>query len=99
MSFTIQVEPVDPGREFSIKDLTLHHGECGGGLCSGKEEEEGLFHEWHIKCSRCYAKTRIEVSESGTSAIARTAIDGEQRAVDTCYGCPPAVVVLYQSTK
>jgi hypothetical protein len=98
MPFTIQVEPVELDRDFSIHQLTLHHGECGGGLISGDaiEKNAGL---WHIQCSRCGVMNAIHVSASGTSAVAKTAVDGEQRTVDHWKEYDSVVAVRYQKIK
>jgi hypothetical protein len=98
MPFTIHVEPAELDRDFSIHQLTLHHGECVGGLISGDAIRKNA-RLWYIQCSRCGVENAINVSASGTSAIAKTAVDGEQRTVDHLKGYDSVVAVRYQKIK
>jgi len=98
MQLTIQVEPVNPDQDFTLNQLKLHHGECGGGLIKGKDDGNKFF--WDIRCSRCGIINSIRITADGTAAIAKTAIDGEQRTInhDRDWG-GPVVAVRYQANK
>jgi hypothetical protein len=76
MVFTIQVsKSVDP--DFNATQLEMRHGECGGGKLSRSEQYGG----WHLTCSRCHVEATVRKSNSGSAAIAMTALDGKPRVI------------------
>lgn len=74
--FTIQVsKSVD--KDFIAVQLEMRHGECGG----GKIDHSSANDVWVLKCSRCHVEARVDVSTSGSSAIAMTSLDGKKRNI------------------
>ena len=87
--FTIEVAPVEGDQQFRVPDLTLYHGECGGGVLKGDSDFQVY---WTRNCQRCGMMTRIQVSDIGTALLARTAIDGKQRAIEWYTKYPGPVI-------
>lgn len=76
--FTIQVkEPKKP--DFQASDLSLFHGECGGGAIN---KETSYPDYWVLVCTRCHTKALVNVSAKGTAAISMTALDGKARPIE-----------------
>ena len=75
MAFTITVHKKVAEEDFGLKDLDLRHDECMGGRIEATSEGD----VWSLKCHRCNVSTRIWVSEAGSVALMKTAVDGSRR--------------------
>ncbi len=83
MDFTIEVKGRGKEEEFKFGDLELFHKECIGGHIV--HEYVKANNHWKLTCMRCDVCCHIAVSNDGTTAIVKTAIDGEKKAVKSLW--------------
>jgi hypothetical protein len=81
--FTIGVGIVPENANVGFGDLVLSHLECGSGRIVQREDYHGRW--WYLKCSRCSSNVQLDPSSGTTGAIALTAADGRERALEDNY--------------
>lgn len=84
MSATIEVTARRADEDFSVTDLELFHGGCGGKLViAGRDNRTGW---WDLQCKRCGANGGIHSGDNGTRYLVETAIDGQPRPIKLSTG-------------
>jgi hypothetical protein len=78
MEFTITVQKKAADEDFRLEHLDLRHDECMG----GRIEIRGLSDRWTLACLRCHLSTFIPISEEGSVALMKTAVDGSRRQLN-----------------
>ena len=83
--FTIEVKKKGRDEKFDFYDLELFHQDCYKGkikLLSCSSDGTGGKGAWLLTCQRC-GESRIILVQEHTAIIIKTAVDGQERNLET----------------